>query len=427
MDGFFYPAGFLMPQHPLLQTVLGQEIAEQPAILRAIMEKSCLLQATQIPSQHVKTLLGLAEGSSYHALAMATPFLEAWTGRPLKIGHPDNLNHWLDVLSDSPPIGDTAIKQPYCLAVSQSGHTASVLSVLQRYSLLAKSLGLTAPAILPVTNYPDQILGQYYGPALDITAGPEQSIAATKTLSATLLTLLRWGLGVGQHLNNLSEAQVQAINAILTDLPTAIMPLFQTTFISHIETVCKSISCTTRLPNTSNTIQDAGKYLILLSKGLLSLTLAEAALKLTETSRSLVFADNTESFKHGPKVILGGHQQLKPITIYVIPSNPVDAKGVYDDCQSHFWGKQNPATSPPQFNHQSVFWVRFQDSLTLPPILANAFSQHATQTITIPIAGKLHPITAMFAVLVTFQWISAMFAYQRGITPDDPALTKFVG
>jgi glucosamine 6-phosphate synthetase-like amidotransferase/phosphosugar isomerase protein len=156
-----------------------------------------------------------------------------------------------------------------------------------------------------------------------------------------------------------------------------------------------------------------GSQFVLQSLGLIDSILPEAALKLTETSALPVYANNTESFKHGPKVILSS----QPNCIYLIPPEP--SEQIFRHLESHFWknGQQ-------LFDTQRVFLIRFPNSPSFPEGFLERMSIPESHIFTCPNAVSL--LQSIFVSLVLFQLMSCVLTQLKGDSPDNPALSKAV-
>jgi glucosamine 6-phosphate synthetase-like amidotransferase/phosphosugar isomerase protein len=354
----------------------------------------------------VPVILGLAEGSSKHALEIAAPFLEQWTGKPLWIASPETLEQRRLIGSQygraESPLD--ALSPGLLLVVSQSGETASVLRMLE--ALAPERSG----PLLALTNRERSTLSELAGNHLFLDAGEEKSIAATKTMTASILQLLLWGLAVGTHLGRLTVDQSAAILQQLQQLPQRLATLWTPAALDRIQ------AFTQKLIEVN--------HFVLLSKGPLTLVLPEVGLKLTETSSNIVYTDNTESFKHGPKVILSGVQEHHPNTVYLVPTEPGLAEGLFKDIRSHFWLPDAGPADPPAFESDRVFFIAFDNSGPLPEALGQGLALTDDRLLRLPMAPTL--LEGMLMSIVTFQLISYQLARLKGESPDNPMLEKAV-
>ncbi len=392
---------------------LLNEIQEQAKLLRALLkQKEKRLASLPIPEKKHLRIIAIAEGSSKHALEIATPFLEEWIGLPIYVHDPESLEEkftiarlYEDHLTEKDSI--SIYKDAYFIVVSQSGKTASVLRILET---LTQYLDEPLP-ILTITNNARSKLAQAYPHHLFIGAGPEKSIAATKTLSATIMTLLLWGLHVAEKTKRMKKSSSITIQRQLARISDRLESLWEPTRMESIFRFTQKL--------------DEVNHFVLLSKGPLTLVLSEAGLKLTETSSNIVYTDNSESFKHGPKVILSGINGKHPNSIYLVPTIDALACELYKDIESHFW--LDPKTSHNNnqlaFEGDRVFFIAFENSLTIPQKLLEGLNTTHERVLTLPSAST---VESLFVGLVTFQLISYYLAVIKGENPDNPTLKKAV-
>jgi glucosamine--fructose-6-phosphate aminotransferase (isomerizing) len=88
---------------------------------------------------------------------------------------------------ESPP----RLANALVIGISQSGASEDIVSVL-------RSARQQGAATLAITNHPESPLGETAERVLDLQAGEERAIAATKTYTATLLTVALLACGLAQ-------------------------------------------------------------------------------------------------------------------------------------------------------------------------------------------------------------------------------------
>lgn len=391
----------------LAAETLLQEIREQPNIWAAWIDSGQNGLETQLspPSPETRQIIAFAEGSSFHALMMAAPYLRAWTGLPVTPMRADALESQL-VLTETTELDSPKVFQhTYFIAVSQSGETACILKLLESLKQqLWKGLPKDALPLLGLTNGGRSTLVKHYPNTLLLDCGQERSIPATKTLSASFLTLLLWGLWVGQKRRVLTKAQVARIGEDLATLPTLGNAMLEREAESPtIHAFARNL--------------DRKRPVVLLSKGPLTAILPEVALKLTEVAERFVYVQNTESFKHGPKVLLDGRTKRSPSVVYLVPPEPLWAEPMYQDLVGHFQGIHRPS-------HQPVFFVTFENSPPLPKSVGKKLDLSQAPTLVLPAAPS--ELASLFLGLLAFQLISHARADITGDSPNHPALAKAV-
>ncbi len=395
---------------PNTAVTLLNEIQEQAQLIRSILkQKNKRLDSLQLPDSQCLRVIALAEGSSKHALEIAAPFIEEWIGLPIYIHDPESLDEKFaigHIYKDHLTEDSMSIYQDaYFIVVSQSGKTASVLHILETLSQTLK----TPLPLLTITNNSRSKLARHYGNHLPIGAGEEKSIAATKTLTATIITLLLWGLHVAQASGRMSKESEATIHRELLRISSRLESLWNPTRMESIFRFTQKL--------------DEVNHFVLLSKGPLTLILSEAGLKLTETSSNIVYTDNSESFKHGPKVILSGVNNHHPNSIYLVPTADSFAEGLYNDLRSHFWLNPSEADKKLAFEADRLFFITFENSLEIPPTIQEDLSIEENQILSLPSASTLE---SLFLGIVTFQLISYYLALIKGENPDNPALKKAI-
>jgi glucosamine--fructose-6-phosphate aminotransferase (isomerizing) len=155
--------------------VLLDEIREQPASLRRLVEHApeyrAVAEAARARGAELVRMVG--HGSSDNAASFgvyAFGLLPAWTALR-------------DSISLSVYYGaELDLSRSLVLALSQSGRTPDVVDYLER----ARRRGALTVA---VTNEPESELAAAADGVLPLAAGPERSIAATKTYTAQLAAL----------------------------------------------------------------------------------------------------------------------------------------------------------------------------------------------------------------------------------------------
>ena len=157
-------------------TIMAAEIAEQPAVLDRIRRdgRHAIGEvAAAIRARRPRFVLFVARGTSDHAALYAKYLVETRLGLPAGLVSPSTMT----LYGARPDLHDVLT-----VAVSQSGASPDLLEPLAR----AREGGAITVA---VTNAPDSPLARGAEHHLDILAGPEKAVAATKTYTAQLLTL----------------------------------------------------------------------------------------------------------------------------------------------------------------------------------------------------------------------------------------------
>jgi len=155
-----------------------KEIHEQPRVARDSLVEDLLAAETAIDSGltlngNMESLTIVACGTSYHAGLVGKYIIEELLGIPVKVELASEFNHCRRVI---PSAG--------AIALTQSGETADVLSAMKR-------LLKTKTETLVITNVRGSTASRIADHTLYTTAGPEISVASTKSLIAQLAMLYR--------------------------------------------------------------------------------------------------------------------------------------------------------------------------------------------------------------------------------------------
>ena len=153
---------------------LHSEILEQPACLERLLlsqRKNVERIATAIQSQDIQFAFLAARGTSDNAGRYANYLWGAMNGLPLALATPSLFTYY-----QHPP----KLKNALVVGISQSGQSPDIVSVVQD----GKRQGNLT---LAITNEPDSPLAHAADFVLDIQAGPELAVAATKTYTTELM------------------------------------------------------------------------------------------------------------------------------------------------------------------------------------------------------------------------------------------------
>jgi len=245
---------------------LKDEIFEQPAVLQNWLD-SQLVQtqkiAQAIRQRNIDYVFLAARGTSDHAGVYAQYLWGSLNGLPVAFAAPSLFTRYS---------GWPRLERALVVGISQSGQSPDIVSVLNE--------GRRQGALtLAITNAVDSPLADSAEFALDVSAGPERAVAATKSYTAQLLALATLGAAISDEEDKL---------AALWRVPHAVNEALQLD-----ETIA----------------QVAAQYqamdrCVVLGRGFNYATAHEWALKLKELT--YVFADpySAADFQHGPIAIV---------------------------------------------------------------------------------------------------------------------------
>lgn len=245
--------------------MLGQymetEIREQPDLLRALSPQYFDALLSIFKGQEYAMVLLAARGSSDNAALFARYLFEIFLGIPVSLAAPSVLTQH-----------GVHLRYPKCLAIgiSQSGAAPDVSEVLQ-------SLREFGHTTLAITNTAGSRLTDVAEHTLLLDAGLEQSVAATKTYSTSLLALY------------------QVARALGADLPEPDTFLPGSDWLDSV-----AISA----DNAVGSVIRA-QTVFSLGRGFNFCSAVEGALKLMECALISAKSYSTADFQHGPKALAG--------------------------------------------------------------------------------------------------------------------------
>jgi glucosamine--fructose-6-phosphate aminotransferase (isomerizing) len=241
---------------------LQREIGEQPEVMQRLLddERSDIDRiAGVIRDRGPCFVIFAARGSSDNAARYGQYLFGAVNGLSVGLATPS-----LFTLYKQPPRMDECL----VLGISQSGQSPDIVAVVEE----GRRQGALTVAI---TNDPHSSLADVAEHTICLLTGPEQSIAATKTYTASLMALAMLSASLAQD-----AARFQALES-LPDLLAEV------------------------LSSAKDTIQAAEKYrsmeaCVVLSRGYNYATAFEIALKLKELTYVLAEPYSSADFQHGP-------------------------------------------------------------------------------------------------------------------------------
>jgi glutamine---fructose-6-phosphate transaminase (isomerizing) len=163
---------------------LYHEILEQPHILAGLLKSRPAVEevCASLSRRTYPYVMIAARGSSDHAALYAKYLLGVVNRMPVALAAPSLFTQY-----KTPP----AVEQALVIGISQSGATEDVVAVVRE----ARRQGA---ATLAITNHAESALGDAAEHVLDVQAGEESAIAATKTYTATLLAVAMLSAGLAK-------------------------------------------------------------------------------------------------------------------------------------------------------------------------------------------------------------------------------------
>jgi glucosamine--fructose-6-phosphate aminotransferase (isomerizing) len=252
---------------PMLKdTFLYQEIHQEPQVHAGLIERelpNARALAAAARRKEPPFVVIAARGTSDNAARYANYLLGAMNGLPVSLATPS-----LYSIYKQPPRLDRAL----VLAISQSGKSPDIVAVLAE----ARRQGALTAAI---TNDPDSDIAHEADHVINLGAGPERSVAATKTYAASLTAIALMSACLAQD-----EAMLSALRLV----PGAVERTL------GLE------------PRVAEVVQRY-RYMrdcVVFGRGYNYATAYEIALKLKELTYTMVEPYSSADFLHGPLAVL---------------------------------------------------------------------------------------------------------------------------
>jgi glucosamine--fructose-6-phosphate aminotransferase (isomerizing) len=246
---------------------LRDEILEQPDVLQRWLDTSldAVRQVAEVVRQRdVHYVFLAARGTSDHAGVYAQYLLGSRNRLPVALAAPSLFTMYP---------GSPRLEKALVIGISQSGQSPDIVSVIEE--------GRRQGAVtLAITNFPDSPMSASAELTLDIGAGPELAVAATKTYTAQLLALAALSVA-------LSGSSREDVEALYRVPPT--------------------VSASLELEGEAERItgrHSALDHCLVLGRGYNYATAQEWALKLKEMAYVFTDVYSTADFQHGPIAIV---------------------------------------------------------------------------------------------------------------------------
>ena len=238
----------------------------------------------------------LACGTSRHAAQVGAYLLEQLAGIPTQVFYASEFRY------APPPLGPHTLT----IGVTQSGETADTLAALVMEQ--ERRQGLVDPAYQPrllgITNRPESSLGRLVPHLLDIGAGIEVGVAATKTFLGKLLAFYGLGLAFAERRQGrpgvLGPERLAALASELRSLPEVMRQVVD----DHDQ----------RCAELAHLFADT-QDVIFLGRGINYPIAMEGALKLKEISYIHAEGYPAGEMKHGPIALLDSRVPVVSIAV----------------------------------------------------------------------------------------------------------------
>jgi glucosamine--fructose-6-phosphate aminotransferase (isomerizing) len=328
-------------------THMRREIEEIPAAVERLLAdagKPLAEAGSAIAKIDPHVVVTVARGSSDHAASFLKYAIELTMGVPVA-----SLGPSIASIYGAP----MKLRGAACISISQSGKSPDIVS-------MAGLAGQSGALTVALTNTPGSPLALGSDHAIDIAAGPERSVAATKTFVNSAVA----GLGVLAH-----WAGDEALLAALARLP------------AYLE---KAVECD--WSPLAEALDDKSSVFVL-GRGPSFAMSNEAALKFKETSAVHAESYSSAEVMHGPLALVG-------------PGFPVLSLAARDKSE------------------QSSAHVA--DSLADKGASIFATTDRVTKARRLPFAATGHPLTDPLSLITSFYAFVEAFARRHGLNPDEP-------
>ncbi|MEA3335974.1 MAG: SIS domain-containing protein [Chloroflexota bacterium] len=259
----------------LRSTNLYQEIHEQPAVLARLLQEEGQTTgalAAEIKKRDICHVIIAARGTSDNAARYAQYLLGARNSLPVGLATPSLFT----IYEEPPRMGNALV-----LGISQSGKSPDIVSVLAEAQ---RQGALTAT----ISNFAGSDLGRAADFVIELHAGEEKSIAATKTYTAELAAIALLSVALDDD---------KQARRDLNDMPAM---------------VAQALA----LADDIDRVAERYRYMeacVAIGRGFNYATAFELALKLKELTYTVVEPYSSADFLHGPLALI--HDGFPVITI----------------------------------------------------------------------------------------------------------------
>ncbi|GAC1397817.1 MAG: SIS domain-containing protein [Ktedonobacteraceae bacterium] len=369
---------------PRQQTLMLQEIQEQPAALRRTLSNTLdavQYVAAETKRRAIKLVLLAARGTSDHAALYAQYLFQYLNGIPVALATPSLYTLYGASLR---------LEQALVIGISQSGESPDIVEVVAQ----ARVAGALT---IGITNHESSLLATTAEYTLLCHAGLERSVAATKTYTTTgmVLAMLSAYMSGGEALQESLELVPDTVAAVL-----------------------KSEASIARIAARYVYARDC----VVLGRAFQYSTARETALKLEETCYIVATPFSSADFRHGPAALV---ERGLPVIVFAPPG-----KTSADSLVLLQWLRERNADSLVIAEEEHLLELAtIPIQLALPSVTQKTVHRtrgtfhgnDPTQAVGTTIAELLAPL----AYIVPGQLLAQHIALQKGLNPDQPrSLTK---
>ena len=266
-----------------------KEIHEQPKVIRDTLVEYTqttepVVDLERLRDEGIESMLILACGTSYHAALVGKYIVEELVGIPVRV----------EIASEFSYYGQT-LARTLAIVITQSGETADTLKAIKRL----REVGCRVAAI---TNVVDSSTSRIADQTIYTKAGPEISVAATKSFTAQLMVLYWLAMGYSKA----DSRRLASMLLELRQLPSKVQRVLDNGDII--------LQCARYLSKYEN--------VFFIGRGINFPVALEGALKLKEISYIHAEGYAAGELKHGPFALLG---EKTPVIAIVAQDNTYEA------------------------------------------------------------------------------------------------------
>ncbi len=266
-----------------------KEIHEQPRVIRNTLGEYTrtnepTVNLAVMRDRGIESMLLLACGSSYHAALVGKYVMEELLGIPVRAEIASEFNYHNHTLA-----------RTVAIAITQSGETADTLKAVKK----VREAGCQ---VIAITNVVGSTVSRIVNQTIYTRAGPEISVAATKTFMAQLM-ILYW---LAMSYSRADARRLASLLMELRQLPNKVQQVLDSE--TNIMEYAKFLS---RYENV-----------FFIGRGINLPVALEGALKLKEISYIHAEGYAAGETKHGPFALLGGNT---PVIAIVAKDNTYEA------------------------------------------------------------------------------------------------------
>ena len=326
------------------------EISETPDVFSRLINSEAQFKqaAEKIKARNITNVIILARGTSDNAGHYLKFLIEVKLGLPVGLASPSSVSIYGAKVD---------FKNTLVVALSQSGKSPDLLA----FASASKEGGAL---LIAITNNSDSPLAKAGDIHIDLSAGPEIAVAATKSYSAELLASL---LLVDSWIGNKREVRSHLVDSSRECIAN----------LGEVDSFANSL--------------DAKREIVVIGRGYAYANAKELALKIQETSYIPVQGMSSADYQHGPIATLNSDSQVIVLSPSGMPKKALEDSMV------------RIRQSEPE-----IIWLG-----------SNELALNKERVIKGSNQAKEEESTIIDAALI--QYLTLGFAVKNGFNPDSPA------